>query len=88
MPIDYGNLCEKPKNRPLQFKRGSAHAFRKANPILLNGEPAYEWDTKKMKVGDGKTRYMTSAIIENLRMENLLIRFGLMKEILVQSMIS
>ena len=52
MLIDHGNLCEKPKNRPLQFKRGSAHAFRKANPILLNGEPAYEWDTKKLKVGD------------------------------------
>ena len=67
MLIDHGNLCEKPKNRPLQFKRGSAHAFRKANPILLNGEPAYEWDTKKMKVGDGKTRYMNLPYIGDHR---------------------
>ena len=55
--IDHGACMPKPKTKPLQFKRGSSIAFRKANPILLKGEPAFEWDTKKLKVGDGETRY-------------------------------
>ena len=56
--IDHGNCVPKPKTKPLQFKRGSSGAFRRANPILLNGEPAFEWDTKKLKIGDGETRYI------------------------------
>lgn len=47
----------KPKTRPLQFKRGTARAFEQANPVLLYGEPSYEKDTHKMKVGDGATDY-------------------------------
>ena len=47
----------KPKTRPLQFKRGMAQAFYNVNPVLLYGEPAFEKDTKKMKIGDGVTRY-------------------------------
>ncbi len=54
---DQGCVPKKPKTRPLQFKRGTAEAFRRANPILLNGEPAWEWDTYRLKVGDGNTRY-------------------------------
>lgn len=57
MAIDHGVSMPKPKTKPLQFKRGSASAFRRVNPILLNGEPAFEWDTKKLKIGDGETRY-------------------------------
>ena len=56
--VDYGSSMPKPKTKPLQFKRGSSGAFRRANPILLNGEPAFEWDTKKLKIGDGETRYI------------------------------
>ena len=56
--VDYGSCMPKPKTKPLQFKRGSSGAFRRANPILLNGEPAFEWDTKKLKIGDGETRYI------------------------------
>ncbi len=55
--IDQGVTPKKPKTKPLQFKRGTSLAFKKVNPILLCGEPAYEWDTHKLKVGDGKTRY-------------------------------
>ena len=55
--IDQGAVKEKPKNRPLQFKRGTRKAFMKANPILLCGEPAFETDTGKMKIGNGETRY-------------------------------
>ena len=47
----------KPKSKPLQFKRATARAFRNANIILLEGQPAVEIDTYKLKIGDGKTRY-------------------------------
>lgn len=56
--INHGACMPKPKTKPLQFKRGSSAAFRRANPILLNGEPAFEWDTKKLKIGDGRTKYI------------------------------
>lgn len=46
-----------PCNRPLQFKRGSAKAFWKANLILEAGQPAVELDTHKLKIGDGFTKY-------------------------------
>lgn len=46
-----------PKKPPLQFKRATAKAFRYANIILLDGQPAVEIDTHKLKVGDGRTRY-------------------------------
>ena len=53
--MDTGYIPPKPKSKPLQLKRGKARAWRASNPILLNGEPGYEWDTHKMKVGDGRT---------------------------------
>lgn len=54
--VDNGVVI-KPKSRPLQFKRGYAKAFAKVNPILLYGEPSFEKDTYKMKIGDGVTKY-------------------------------
>lgn len=45
------------KNKPLQLKRGTANAFRKVNPVLLEGQPAVEVDTFRLKIGDGCTRY-------------------------------
>ena len=42
-------------HRPLQVKRGTAVAFHNVNPILLAGQPGYEYDTHKLKLGDGKT---------------------------------
>lgn len=54
---DRGVTPPPPKTRPLQFKRGTAAAFKKINPILLKGEPAFETDTNKMKVGTGKKAY-------------------------------
>lgn len=47
----------KPKTKPLQFKRGTARAFRNANLILLEGQPAVETDTLRLKIGNGVTRY-------------------------------
>ena len=52
MSCDHGK-----KSQPLQLKRGTARAFRIANPILLEGQPAVELDTFKLKIGNGYTRY-------------------------------
>lgn len=57
MAIDYGERKPIPKKPPLQFKRGTAKAFKTSNPILLKGEPGFESDTCKLKVGDGETRW-------------------------------
>lgn len=54
--VDNGEVV-KPKTRPLQFKRATAKGFANVNPILLYGEPAFEKDTLKMKVGNGVTPY-------------------------------
>lgn len=40
-----------------QFKRGTAQRLREVNPMLRQGEPAFEYDTKKLKIGDGFTPY-------------------------------
>ena len=39
----------------IQLKRGSSDAWRKLNPILAIGEPGFEKDTNRLKIGDGVT---------------------------------
>lgn len=41
----------------IRLRRDTSAAFTSSNPILGNGEPAYETDTKKLKIGDGTTAY-------------------------------
>ena len=41
----------------IKLRRDTSANFTSANPILGNGEPAYETDTKKLKIGDGTTAY-------------------------------
>lgn len=41
----------------IKLRRDTSTAFASSNPILGNGEPAYETDTKKLKIGDGTTAY-------------------------------
>lgn len=41
----------------IQIRRGTASAWTAANPILAQGEIAYETDTFKMKVGNGSTAW-------------------------------
>ncbi len=36
-----------------QFKRGTAQRWKELNPILQEGEPGYELDTQKLKIGNG-----------------------------------
>ena len=37
----------------IQFRRGTASAWTSANPLLAQGEPGFETDTLKWKVGNG-----------------------------------
>lgn len=36
-----------------QLRRGTAEAWSRVNPILRYGEPGFERDTNKLKIGDG-----------------------------------
>ncbi len=41
-----------------QFKRGTAQRWVEVNPILKQGEPGFEYDTGKLKIGDGFTPWL------------------------------
>lgn len=41
----------------IQFRRGLAASWASVNPVLAQGEPGYETDTNKTKVGDGVTAW-------------------------------
>ena len=43
----------------LQLKRGTAARLSEVNPVLAAGEPCYEYDTKKLKIGDGHTDWLS-----------------------------
>jgi hypothetical protein len=38
-----------------QLKRGTAERWMTLNPVLRQGEPGFEYDTLKLKIGDGFT---------------------------------
>ena len=40
-----------------QLRRGLHDKWIEENPILSEGEPAFETDTFRLKIGDGKTAY-------------------------------
>jgi hypothetical protein len=41
----------------IQFRRGTAAEWSSVNPVLSAGEPGFETDTSKMKIGDGSTEW-------------------------------
>ena len=41
----------------IQYRRGLASLWTSVNPTLALGEPGYESDTGKFKVGDGTTAW-------------------------------
>lgn len=41
-----------------QLKRGTAAKWVELNPVLAPGEPGFEYDTKKLKIGDGVTAWL------------------------------
>jgi hypothetical protein len=44
-------------NSRIQLRRGDAAFWTDANPILHPGEPGFERDTGKLKIGDGVTHW-------------------------------
>lgn len=45
----------------IQYRRGTAAQWTSANPTLAVGEPGYETDTGKFKVGNGSTAWTSLA---------------------------
>lgn len=41
----------------IKFKRGTSVEWSALNPLLAEGEPGYETDSHRTKVGDGVTRW-------------------------------
>lgn len=41
----------------IRFRRGTALEWIRENPVLDVGEPGYETNTKKLKLGDGTSRW-------------------------------
>lgn len=50
-----------PRSVLLEFRRDTAAHWTSANPVLAAGEPGYETDTGKLKIGDGSTAWSTLA---------------------------
>ena len=40
-----------------KFRRNLASYWKKKNPVLAEGEPCFELDTGKLKIGNGTTAY-------------------------------
>ena len=40
-----------------KVRRGLADSWKKQNPVLAYGEPGFEKDTYKLKIGDGTTEW-------------------------------
>lgn len=45
----------------LRFRQGTAEEWTEVNPVLAIGEPGYETDTNKFKIGDGLTHWVDLA---------------------------
>lgn len=41
----------------IKFKRGKSTTWQTKNLLLLDGEPGFEIDTLRLKIGDGKTKW-------------------------------
>ena len=46
-----------PRKTDIKLRKGTAAAWVSANPVLAAGEPGFETDTKKLKLGDGTTAW-------------------------------
>lgn len=40
-----------------KFRRNTAEYWKNTNPVLAEGEPCFELDTGKLKIGNGTTTY-------------------------------
>ena len=49
-----------------QFKRGATQRWIEVNPVLKQGEPGFEYDTGKLKIGDGFTPWVNLSYINDI----------------------
>ena len=49
----------------IKFKRGKSTTWKTKNLLLLDGEPGFEIDTLRLKIGDGKTKWNDLPYIVN-----------------------
>jgi hypothetical protein len=51
----------------IQIKRGLSAALSATNPIVASGEPIFETDTLKLKIGDGVTQYSNLELVSPIK---------------------
>ena len=47
----------------MKLRQGTAGTWAALNPVLLAGEPGYETDTKRLRIGDGVTAFTSLPFI-------------------------
>lgn len=52
---------------PIQLLRGTAAQWTSANPTLASGKPGFETDTKRLKIGDGATAWISLRYIDDTK---------------------
>ena len=58
------------------LRRGPAQRWIDVNPVLAQGEPGFEYDTNKLKIGDGQRRwtelpYIATGDVEVTQLEEI-----------------
>ena len=56
----------------IQFKRGSTKSWRDSNVKLASGQPGYDKDKHKLKIGDGQTSWASLPYASGLSMQEIL----------------
>lgn len=57
----------------IQLRKGTATQWSSANPILLAGEPGFETDTGKLRIGDGVTAWNSLPIAGSLAAQGVTV---------------
>lgn len=59
----------------IQFKRGSTKAWQDSKEKLAAGQPAYDKDRHKLKIGDGKSTYQELPDVTGLFKDEILAEY-------------
>jgi hypothetical protein len=60
----------------IKIRRGTAVTWTSVDPVLAEGEPGYEIDTRKLKFGDGVTRWSDLPYVVGGEIDGALIEDG------------
>ena len=56
----------------IKFRRDTSANWSTNNPVLNSGEPGFETDTGKLKIGDGTNNWNDLSYIDDKQLKNLL----------------